>query len=76
MENGQNIQHYQYYYVNNDSFVFYCFFNKILLITKSVQVTNILPQKKISYRVCQKKKDILNIHIKSEGINVFSQKFF
>ena len=27
------------------------------------------------YRVCQKKKDILNIHIKSEGINIFSQKF-
>ena len=27
------------------------------------------------YRVCQKKKDILNIYIKSEGINIFSQKF-
>ena len=26
-------------------------------------------------RVCQKKKDILNIHVKSEGINIFSQKF-
>ena len=25
--------------------------------------------------MCQKKKDILNIHIKSEGINIFSQKF-
>ena len=24
---------------------------------------------------CAKKKDILNIHIKSEGINIFSQKF-
>ena len=28
-----------------------------------------------TYRVCQKKKDILNIHIKSEEINIFSQKF-
>ena len=28
------------------------------------------------YRVCQKKKDILNIHIKSDGINIFSQKFY
>ena len=28
------------------------------------------------YRVCQKKKDILNIHIKSEGINIFSQNFY
>ena len=27
------------------------------------------------YRVCQKKKDILNIHIKSEGITIFPQKF-
>ena len=27
------------------------------------------------YRVCQKKKDILNIHIKSEGIKIFLQKF-
>ena len=26
------------------------------------------------YRVCQEKKDILNIHIKSEGINIVSQK--
>ena len=25
--------------------------------------------------VPKKKKDILNIHIKSEGINIFSQKF-
>ena len=24
----------------------------------------------------KKKKDILNIHIKSEGINIFSQKFY
>ena len=23
---------------------------------------------------CAKKKDILNIHVKSEGINIFSQK--
>ena len=28
-----------------------------------------------NYRVCQKKKDILNIHIKSEGINIFLPKF-
>ena len=27
------------------------------------------------YRVCQKKKDILNIHIKFEEINIFPQKF-
>ena len=27
------------------------------------------------YRVCKKKKDILNIHIKSERNNIFSQKF-
>ena len=32
------------------------------------------PQNKMIYRVCQK-KDILNIQIKSEGINIFSQKF-
>ena len=27
------------------------------------------------YRVCQKKKDILNIHVKSGAINIFSPKF-
>ena len=31
----------------------------------------------IIYTGCaKKKKDILNIHIKSEGINIFSQKFY
>ena len=30
----------------------------------------------LRYTGCaKKKKDILNIHIKSEGINIFSQKF-
>ena len=27
------------------------------------------------YTGCAKKKDILNIHIKSEGISIFSKKF-
>ena len=49
------------------------------IVTYSSVSENIYMDKKNNhiyiYRVCQKKKDILNIHIKSEGINIFSQKF-
>ena len=30
---------------------------------------------RVDYRMCQKKKDILNMHVQSEEINIFSQKF-
>ena len=51
-----------------------------LIINQSITTGFFLENLKIAkifliYRMCQNKKDILNIHIKSEGINIFSQKF-
>ena len=45
--------------------------------TRHIHATYILLQIKYYNTGCaKKKKDILNIHIKSEGINIFSQKLY
>ena len=52
-------------------------YNKLFVRIDTSETQQTIHYKDISlYTGCaKKKKDILNIHIKSEGINIFSQKF-